>query len=521
MFLIYNHFMKNVFSIVFIIFVFIFFWKIDSGSVVYAACTGGTTGTCSGTCSNIGQICEDRGSGCGCYSTGCSGCGACDGAAMGCAGSAICNYTSCTCQCTGPGTGCTQWSAWSPCIGGYQQRDCQVGSTDTQQRTCTVNPTSTPGGGNPPTNTPPPPTPTEFIRSRAFNPQLTPVVVASQLCKSNCSVAPCAFVGCQSNVNYVDVAGAGAQRGGALRDSSIVVLGVTPVTNGSVDNSGTYSANCRGAGAGNYCYYWPTAINTGSRVVRYIVATPTPTNTPTPTPGPWVKIKDSSYVSRAGIINRIPLAPIAYDSSDTVQPFFIVGEAGVCAAPTVDITAVNSNAKTGDPEYKAIYTPAPYSMTAASFTSYVKSRKEYVTITSMDEITASGLYVFNGNVNLSSVPSQFDQYNVVLLTSGTITVNAASFVPTKAVVLVAGTINFDPAVTEARGVFIADSVSIGTTSNQGLKITGNLIAQSGLVNNRLWSNPNRPSFFISFDPSIYIDALPYLSTANYEWKQLQ
>lgn len=493
-------------------------------SAVDAGCTGGTTGPCyttAGGC-NIGQRCTDEGNGCGCYDTSCSGCSGSPGTCPG-GGLEICNYTTCSWGCNTSGGSCTSWSGWSPCIGGYQQRECQdpPGVNDTQQRTCTVNPTSTPGGGDPPTNTPPPPTPTAFIRARAFNPQLTPVVVASQLCKSNCSVAPCAFVSCQSNVNYVDVAGAGAQRGGALRDSSIVVLGVTPVTNGSVDNSGTYSANCRGAGAGNYCYYWPTAINTGSRVVRYIVATPTPTNTPTPTPGPWVKLKDSSYVSRTGIINRIPLAPIAYDSSDTVQPFLIVGEAGVCAAPTINLTSVNTNAKTGDPEYRAIYTPAPYSMTAASFTNYVKSRKEYKTITSMNEITANGLYVFSGNINLSSVPSQFDQYNVVLLTSGTITVNTASFVPTKAVVLVATTINFDPAVTAARGVFIADSVSIGTTSNQGLKITGNLIAQSGLVNNRMWANPNRPSFFISFDPSIYIDALPYLSTANYEWKQLQ
>lgn len=507
--------------LVLLIVVSLFILRTDVRDV--SACNVGSSGSCSGSCGNIGLECKkDGGTYCDCFSTGCSGCSGSPGTCPN-GGTQICNYSTCNWGCNTSGGSCTSWSGWSPCIGGYQQRECQAppGVNDTQQRTCTVNPTSTPGGGDPPTNTPPPPTPTAFIRARAFNPQLTPVVVASQLCKSNCSVAPCAFVSCQSNVNYVDVAGAGAQRGGALRDSSIVVLGVTPVTNGSVDNSGTYSANCRGAGAGNYCYYWPTAINTGSRVVRYIVATPTPTNTPTPTPGPWVKLKDSSYVSRTGIINRIPLAPIAYDSSDTVQPFLIVGEAGVCAAPTINLTSVNTNAKTGDPEYRAIYTPAPYSMTAASFTNYVKSRKEYKTITSMNEITANGLYVFSGNINLSSVPSQFDQYNVVLLTSGTITVNTASFVPTKAVVLVATTINFDPAVTAARGVFIADSVSIGTTSNQGLKITGNLIAQSGLVNNRMWANPNRPSFFISFDPSIYIDALPYLSTANYEWKQLQ
>jgi hypothetical protein len=322
-------------------------------------------------------------------------------------------------------------------------------------------------------------------------------------------------------VSVVNVAGAAAQRGGALIDSSIVVLGVTPVTNGSVDNSGTYSATCRGAGAGNYCYYWPTAISTGSRVVRFIVASPTPTPTATPTPGPWVKLKDSSYVSTNGLLNKIPLAPVVYDSSDTTEPYFIIGESGVVAAPSVDITSINANAKTGNPEYKAIYTPAPNSMTPSAFLGYVKARKDYKSITSINEITSNGLYVFQGNLSLTSVPAQFDQYNAVVVTSGTISIDSATFNPTQSIVLIGETINFSSAVTAAKGIFIGNTISTGITSNQGLKITGNLIAQSNLINNRLWTNPNRTSVFVVFDPQIYINALPYLSTANYEWKQLQ
>ena len=53
--------------------------------------------------------------------------------------------------------------------------------------------------------------------------------------------------------------------------------------------------------------------------------TPTPTNTPTPTPtptpGPWIKLKDSSFISKNGLKVDIPLLPVLYDADDTTQPF--------------------------------------------------------------------------------------------------------------------------------------------------------------------------------------------------------
>lgn len=405
--------MRKYFLSVLLVLVLIFA-SVQSAS---AAPCGGGSGTCSGSC-NLGQTCENRGGGCACYNVNtCTGCGTC---VDNCPGSSypICNWTTCSCGCTTSNSSCTSWSNWSPCNGGFQQRECQApaGVNDTQVQSCSSQPpTSTPGPGatntpNPPTNTPVPPTNTP---------------------------------------------------------------------------------------------------------------TPTRTPTPTPTPGPWSKIKDSSYISANGLNNRIPLVPVAYDASDTTEAFLIVGESGVAAAPALNITAVNANAKTGNPEYRAIYTPASYAMTATSFMGYVKARKEYKTISNMTEITESGLYVYQGNLSLTSVPAQFNQYNIVLIGSGTITVDVASFTPTRSVVLVAPTIAFSSAVTQARGVFIADTATTGTTANQGLKITGNLIAQSGMTNNRMWANPNRPSLFVVFDPAIYVDVLPYLSTANYEWKQLQ
>ena len=225
--------MRKFFLLAFIIPAFLFF-----NPPPVTACSG-TSGNCSGSCS-LGQTCEDQGGGCGCYNVPNPGCNpACTPANTGCdAGvSALCNYSTGTCGCNTltSDSCCGTWSSWSPCSGGYQQRECQSPSTcdDTQQRACTPAPTSpggTPGPGPGATDTPVPPTSTP------------------------------------------------------------------------------------------------------------IPPTPTNTPTPTPTPGPWIKLKNSSFISKNGLKVDIPLLPVLYDADDTTQPFFIIGESGVVGSPSINIT---------------------------------------------------------------------------------------------------------------------------------------------------------------------------------------
>lgn len=241
----------------------------------------------------------------------------------------------------------------------------------------------------------------------------------------------------------------------------------------------------------------------------------------------WTKLKDSSYVSTNSLYNLLSLTPVAYDADDTSDQYFIVGNDGVVAAPGIelDISNVTPTAKTGNPEYKVIYTPESYSLTPSSFLSYVRARKEYKVITDLGEITGSGIYVYNGDLAISSNVTPFNQsYKIVLIVSGTVTISAApdnTFTPTGTAAIVATTINFDSTITEAHGIFIGRTVSTGTNANQGLKIVGNLIAQTTLSNNREWPTTTRPSVFIKFDQAKYISLLPYLSTASYQWRQIQ
>ena len=242
--------------------------------------------------------------------------------------------------------------------------------------------------------------------------------------------------------------------------------------------------------------------------------------------GPWIKLKDSSFISANNLFNMISSIPDPYDDDDTTEQFFIVGNDRVVAAPVInlDISNVAPTAKTGNPEYKALYTPT-YSMTPALFLSYVKARKEYKVITNLGEISGSGIYVFNGDVSIDSASSPFNGTgNIVLLSTGTVTVSrvapSTTFTPGGSAAIIAPTINFNGNLTEATGIFIGNTVSTGTNATQGLKIIGNLIAQTTLSNNREWPTTARPSLFIKFDQTKYINLFPYLSTASYQWREV-
>ena len=165
-------------------------------------------------------------------------------------------------------------------------------------------------------------------------------------------------------------------------------------------------------------------------------------------------------------------------------------------------------------------------MTPANFLSYVKSRKEYKVITNLYEIDGSGIYVYNGDITIDSDSSPFNTAgNIVLISTGTVTVirvaPATVFTPVGTAAIIAPTINFSGNLTEATGIFIGNTISTGTNATQGLKIVGNLIAQTSLVNNRKWAATGKPSLFIKFDQTKYINLLPYLSTANYQWREVQ
>ena len=285
----------------------------------------------------------------------------------------------------------------------------------------------------------------------------------------------------------------------------------------------------------------PTPARAGGRIDRGEAGGPTPTAGPSPTPtpvvvpGPWTKLKNTSFYSNEQLWSQIPASPVAYDADDTTQPYFIVGEGGLVGAyPDINIFGLNSNAKTSANDFSGLYEPLPPYMSPLDFAQYVKGKKTYKEINNLDEINGDGIYFygFTGNeeeavvtlpnLNLTEVPADFNQYNIVLIYDGTININVTgAFNPVKSVALIAPTINIASTVTEIKSIIITKTCSLGDTVNQGLKIIGNLSVSNVFTNNRKWADLNKPSLFIINKPEMYLDLLPYITVANYDWQQLQ
>ncbi len=114
---------------------------------------------------------------------------------------------------------------------------------------------------------------------------------------------------------------------------------------------------------------------------------------------------------------------------------------------------------------------------------------------------------------------------LVLLISGTVSFNTTEFKPAKNSAIIAKRINFYTGsifVTEADGVFIADTVALGTSTDP-LKIVGNLSSPGDPIDStkRARTNKQQPSLFIVFKPDAFMTMLEQLSTRAYSWKQIQ
>lgn len=241
---------------------------------------------------------------------------------------------------------------------------------------------------------------------------------------------------------------------------------------------------------------------------------------PTPTQGPWIKLSNASYVGQHALSDQIPTPGTAlpYDGSDDGSSFFVGGAgAGLVSAASIDIPPPLISQH----HWTALYNYAP-AVAKDDFYSYVRSKKQYTKIADLGAIDRDGVYVWDGASfpTLTSVPAAFNSYNVVLIVDGTVTINTPVFAPQKSTALLANSIAFSPGTNEAHGIFIASTVTTGSTPNGGLKIVGNLIHQSGatpFVNERAWADNHKPSLFVIFDPALYLDLLPYLSTSFYQW----
>ena len=156
----------------------------------------------------------------------------------------------------------------------------------------------------------------------------------------------------------------------------------------------------------------------------------------------------------------------------------------------------------------------------------MRSRKEYQTITALNQLTGTKMNVYTGDLTIDdSNKATFDTAHTVLLVNGTVSFNITEFKPTKSSAVIAKRINFytgSTFVTEADGVFIGDTIDLGASSDP-LKIVGNLASTGDPIDStkRARTNKQQPSLFIVFRPDAFMHMLEQLSTRAYSWKQTQ
>ncbi len=239
---------------------------------------------------------------------------------------------------------------------------------------------------------------------------------------------------------------------------------------------------------------------------------------------PWIKAVNTS-LHTAGISFNVPFGVTAFDSDDPGNRVVVDGESGLISSSTSLPSSSQAPLSSKSPDdWKIESYPYSKTYTFDTFYSYIQARKLYKIITNLSEInTETGYNIFfydatASPLSLSTIPTR----DVVLLVRGNVDIpdNIDLAVGNGFALISSGTITVGNDVSLIEGVYSSALFDTGINETLGLKIKGNLATDS-LSNQRSQSNNSKPSLLIVHDPAIFVELLPYLSTAGYQWSQVQ
>lgn len=278
-----------------------------------------------------------------------------------------------------------------------------------------------------------------------------------------------------------------------------------------------------------------------------------PSPTPTPTPEPlksWIKVQSTSFYSDnfnvSGANNYyVPRSPFTLRTDgtnlDSSSPYMQIGsttndiETGVARIDGSRFETDRINSKgwvlTDTDSRDALFSPNRY-------LDYAKTRKDFVSITDLSAIQNNRVNIYDpeavGQVNDTVIISNATILNkspYVLIVDGnlTITTDFNTTVANSIAIVVTGTLTIDGAVQNANALFFVNDLLLPSSGspdgvNGGLQIVGNLIVYNGLEQidiERTRAENERPTVFIVQQIPMYLQLLPYFSTANYEWRGIQ
>lgn len=254
--------------------------------------------------------------------------------------------------------------------------------------------------------------------------------------------------------------------------------------------------------------------------------------------GGWYRVRDGSLNYQGNLSNYIPPTVVPYDSFDTADTFLMNSATSrpnssgvVLAAASIDVgpNAQLSNRGWGRDAYTV---NKGYLSNISSFVEYARAKKDVVVISDINNVESDRINVIEGNVTISSNNFMAGKRNIVLIATGDVTIanipgnifnTPASRV--SLAIISPQRIIFGPTITDASGIFIANEIDLAggvTSSVTPLKIAGNVISNTQITQKRRRpdSEFQQASFYVIFQPNMYVDLLPYLSTIEVEGRQL-
>ncbi len=244
----------------------------------------------------------------------------------------------------------------------------------------------------------------------------------------------------------------------------------------------------------------------------------------------FFKMKNASFATNAAITAVFPVSTLPFDSDDTAEEYLVIGDSpGTSQGAGVVLSDQPMTLNNGQPsrrEWTSNSYTVPYEFPYDRFESYIRSRKRYQIITKLDDLSDRMANIYQGNLEINDTNAHFfENKKVMLLVNGALSFELNTFNPANGhAVFVAQTINlFEDGIymDEGHGIFLANTINVGQT-NEPLKIVGNMttLRDHILVGMRRRDDSTRPSVFMVYDPSAYIDLIHLFSTNTYQWQQL-
>jgi hypothetical protein len=270
---------------------------------------------------------------------------------------------------------------------------------------------------------------------------------------------------------------------------------------------------------------------------------------------PWIKLKNASYSGLGSRYNSIPWNVTRFGNTDDQLAnngrIFSTGvNSGVATTFTSPDSPDPTPFQTGSGFFvqKRIdrngviakhWSDDDYSVSQyharSLFFDYVRSRKQVTQIDLVEEMATTiddnGIYRIGTEASPIDLTLEdtdqamdsavFNDKHTLLYITGKLTIDIPEFSPTNGhTIFIAPEIEIGPTTQNIRAVLMSHVMSVTSTDQlqeRGLGVRGNIVATQYFVNNRAVADNSFPSIFLSYDPTPYVELLPFLSTSQYEW----